>query len=152
MQEYFLVLLLAAMPISELRGAIPVALGLFEFSPAKAYLFGVVGNLLPVAFLLWTVPKCIDYFARRLEFVRNFFEWYFTRIEKQHSLKFKKWGKLALIILVAIPLPLTGVWTGSLAAFLFRIPFFQAFSMITVGVLIAGALVLGGSLGILNSI
>ena len=60
----------------------------------------------------------------------------------------EKWGPLALIIFVAIPLPFTGAWTGSLVAFVFDLPFKKSIALIFIGVLIAGVLVTLASLGV----
>lgn len=152
MEEYISVLLLAAMPISELRGAIPVALFSFHFSPAQAYIYGVAGNLISVALLLSLMPKTLRYMRERIEFVRKASDWYFARLEARNISRFNKWGALALLLFVAVPLPLTGAWSGAILAFLFRIPFWRAFAMISGGVAIAGLLVLAGSLGILSFI
>jgi uncharacterized membrane protein len=138
------------MPISELRGAIPAALISFQFSPAQAYLVAVVGNMMPVGILLWGMPRIFERMRERIVFVRKFSDWYFVKLEKRNTAVFKKWGALALLLFVAVPLPLTGAWSGAILAFLFKIPFWQAFTMIGGGVAIAGAIVLGGSLGFLH--
>ena len=152
MQDYILVLLLAAMPISELRGAIPAALTYFDFSPIQSYALAVAGNLIPVPILLWFLPKFFGYLRQRFEFVRKVFDWYFGWLEARNASSFKKWGAVALLFFVAVPLPLTGAWSGAILAFLFRIPFWQAFAMISGGVAIAGVFVLAGSLGVIRFI
>jgi len=69
------------------------------------------------------------------------FSWWFSRVISRNESTFKRWGALALIILVAIPLPITGAWTGSVAAYLFEIKKPLAFLYITIGVIIAGGIV-----------
>ncbi|PIY78741.1 MAG: ligand-binding protein SH3, partial [Parcubacteria group bacterium CG_4_10_14_0_8_um_filter_35_7] len=76
--------------------------------------------------------------------------WLFKRTRSRHSRKFKKWKSLALIVLVAIPLPMTGAWTGSIAAFIFGISYFKALGLIFLGVVIAGLIVTLASMGTLN--
>ena len=82
------------------------------------------------------------------KFFNRFFTYLFERTRKKHNGKFEKWGALALITFVAIPLPVTGGWSGALAAFVFGIPFKKALPLIFLGVIIAGAIVTGLSLGV----
>jgi uncharacterized membrane protein len=148
--DYLSVFLLAAMPISELRGAIPAALFSFQFSPVQAYLIAVIGNIIPVIILLWAMPRGFERMRERISFVRKYSDWYFAKLERRNNAAFKKWGAVVLLLFVAVPLPLTGAWSGALLAFLFKIPFWQAFTMIGGGVAIAGVIVLSGSLGLLH--
>lgn len=139
----------AALPISELRGAIPLALVHYQMSPLAAYLLGVVGNLVPVAFLLLLLESLVRLLGR-VQVFREVFHWLFARTRRRFSAQFARWGAVALVAFVAVPLPLTGAWTGCLVAFLFGIPFRQAFSLIGLGVAIAGLIVMLSTLGILR--
>jgi uncharacterized membrane protein len=76
----------------------------------------------------------------------RFFEWLFARTRKRSG-ALEKYGAIGLVLFVAIPLPVTGAWTGSAAAFLFGIPFRKAFPIILLGVMIAGGLVTAAVLG-----
>ena len=78
-----------------------------------------------------------------IDFFDKFFTFLFERTRRKHSKKFEKWGALALITFVAIPLPITGGWSGALAAFVFGIPFKKALPLIFSGVIIAGVIVTG---------
>ena len=101
----------------------------------------VIGNLVPVVFLL-TFLKPFEEVARaHSKKLNDFFNWWFRRVVSRHEEKFIKWGTIALIVLVAIPLPMTGAWTGSVAAHLFKIDKIPAFLYITIGVIIAGVIV-----------
>ncbi len=142
------VIVFAATPVFELRGAIPLALLQYEFDPWIAYGLAVIGNLLPVPFLLLGLKYLIQ-FSQRFPWFHKMFEWWTERTQRKHSKNFERFGALALILFVAIPFPATGAWTGSLAAVLFAVPFKVAFPLITVGVLIAGAIVTLASIGIL---
>lgn len=144
------IFLIAMSPIVELRGSIPVALGVEQLSIWSAYFFSVIGNLVPVVFLLWLLKSVSKYLSKNFRFFNRFFTWLFERTRKKHGAKFKRWEEFALVILVAIPLPFTGAWTGSLCAFVFDIPFKKAFPLITAGVVIAGIIVTLASLGIIN--
>lgn len=136
-------------PIGELRVAIPVALFGYGLSPWQAFFFSILGNMIPVAFLLLLLKPIVNIFSN-IKFIKRILDWVFERTEKKHQEKFLKFKEYALVTLVAIPLPFTGVWTASIAALLFKIPFWKSFLLMFVGVLIAGTLVLLSSLGILK--
>ncbi len=131
--------LLAMTPIGELRAAIPVALTVFKMHWAFAYLVAVLGNLVPVVFLLLLLEPVSGWLAKRFKFFEKFFNWLFERTQQRVGERVKRHGWLMLIPFVAIPLPITGAWTGSLIAFLFKIPLRKALPAIAAGVAIAGA-------------
>lgn len=133
-------MIIGAMPIFELRGAIPIALWTYGMHPATAYLFAVTGNMLPVVpLLLYLEP--VSKYLRRYALFDKFFSWLFGRTHRNHSQRFEKYGTLALTLFVAVPLPVTGAWTGCAAAFVFGIQFRHALLAILAGVLIAGFIV-----------
>lgn len=133
-------ILLSATPISELRGAIPIAIGIYGMGPIETYILAVIGNMLPVIPLLLFLNPVSTY-LRRFKIWDMFFSWLFTRTHRKHSERFERYGTLALTIFVAIPLPVTGAWTGCAAAFVFGIKFRHALLAISSGVLIAGIIV-----------
>lgn len=137
--------LLAMTPIGELRVSLPAALTIYQLNWGVAYLISVIGNLVPVVFLLLFLEPVSNWFSRRSEICQKFFFWLFARTRKRYSFKMKKYGYPALIAFVAIPLPITGGWTGSIIAFLFKIPLKIAFPLISLGVIIAGAIVLAAT-------
>jgi len=128
----------AAIPLSELRGAIPLAILKFGFGPFKALLISFLGNILPVLPLLLVFDKVSEYLSHKFYWFNRFFSWLFERTRRNHGDHFHYWGDLALLIFVAIPLPLTGAYSGAIAAFVFGIPKKHAFLSIVLGVLIAG--------------
>lgn len=137
------VVILAALPISELRGAIPLALAM-DFSPQKAYALAFIGNLIPVVPLLFLLQPVSER-LRHIPFFERFFDWLFERTRRKATL-IEKFEALGLILFVAIPLPVTGAWTGCVAATLFKIRFRYALLAIIAGVAIAGVVVMGVSL------
>jgi uncharacterized membrane protein len=143
-------LLVAMTPFFELRGSIPLALTVYNMHPWPAYLFSVVGNLIPVVFILWLLGAVSGFLSRRSASFKRFFDWLFEKTRDRHERKFERWKSLALVIVVAIPLPFTGAWTGSLAAFVFGIPVRKAFPLISIGVLIAGVIVTLSTLGVIG--
>jgi len=144
-----LVMALAATPVSELRGAIPLALFQFKFEPWSALGLAVVGNLLPVPFLLLGLGKA-RLLAQRVPSLQRILTWWMDRTTRQHAGKFERFGAVVLVAFVAIPFPATGAWTASLAAVLFGVPFRQAFGLIALGVVVAGGVVTLASLGVLS--
>ncbi|NOZ82252.1 MAG: small multi-drug export protein [Euryarchaeota archaeon] len=142
------VLIVAALPFSELRGAIPLALS-YGMSPAKSYLLGVAGNLLPVPVLLLFLGR-VERMLRRFSVFDRFFTWLFARTRRRSGASIEKYGALGIVPFVAVPLPVTGAWTGTAIAYVFGIPFRYAFPAISAGVAIAGVVVTLSSLGVLH--
>ena len=142
--------LIAMLPIAELRGSIPVAMGAFKMSWWQAYIFSILGNILPLIFILKWLEPVSQYLSKRSKICDRFFKWLFDRTRRKHSQRFARWGSFALVTFVAIPLPITGGWTGSVAAFVFGIPFKKSLPLVTLGVLIAGVIVTLASLGVIS--
>jgi len=141
-------ILLAIAPINELRGTIPIALAFFHFSPLKALLLAYIGNMIPVFLLLLFWKRLAWILTRRFKLFDRFFFWLFERTRKRIYNKYKVWGDIALVCFVAIPLPITGAWTGTVAAFLLGVPYWKAVGLIFLGVIISGIIVTLASLGI----
>ena len=133
------VIAIATLPIVELRGAIPVAMHVFDMPIVKSYILCVVGNMIPIPFILLLLGP-VSIFLRKIKIFDKFFEWLFARTRRR-SAAIKKYEELGLIMFVAIPLPVTGAWTGSLAAFLFGLRFWPSFFCALAGVCIAGIVV-----------
>jgi len=136
-------MILAALPIAELRLSLPVALIVYKLPPLTAYVYSVIGNMIPIVPILLLFGPAHKLLDNVWPF-KPFFQWMVGRVEK-HRHKFDKYGALALISFVAIPLPVTGAWTGSVAAFVFKVPRRQAFVMLLLGVMIAGVIVIGAT-------
>lgn len=139
----------AALPISELRGAIPLAIAHYEMAWPLAYLLGVLGNLAPVVVILLLLEPVVNWLSR-IDIFERLFDWLFARTRRRFSSTVEKFGAVALVLVVAVPLPVTGAWTGTLIAFLYGVPARQAFPLIAMGVLIAGAIVTLSTLGVIQ--
>ena len=131
----------AALPLGELRWAIPLAILKYGFSPYKAFIISALGNILPILPLLLGLEKISEYLSHKFYWFNRFFSWLFTKTREKHQNHFYYWGDLALFLFVAIPLPLTGAYSGIAAAFAFGIPLKHAFWSIVLGVLAAGLIV-----------
>lgn len=140
--KYLLVFLMGLAPISEVRGAIPVARILFsgdgEFAMAVAA--AVTGNLVIAPAVLWTLERIERIVIVHGGFLGRIYE-RALRLARKKSEKVKNYGCLGLVAFVAIPLPATGAWTGSLVAYLLGLPRTKSLLAIEVGVLTASAIV-----------
>ena len=133
------VLIISALPVVELRLALPVAIKLFHFPWYYAFLLAVIGNLLPVPFILLFLDTTSRLLGKIGPF-RRILNWLFKRTRRRGKI-INRYERIGLALFVAIPLPVTGAWTGSLAAVLFGLKFKHAFLSIFFGVFIAGIIV-----------
>jgi len=133
------VLALAASPISELRGAIPVAITVFHFPWYYAFLLAVIGNLLPVPFILLFLDA-FSKFLGKIGIFERMLQWFFKHTRRRGKI-IERYERIGLALFVAIPLPITGAWTGSVVAVLFGLRFKHALLSIFIGILIAGTIV-----------
>jgi uncharacterized membrane protein len=134
-----IVIIISALPVAELRGALPVAINLFHMSWYQAFGLAVIGNMLPVPILLLFLESLAKTISQ-LDIGKRLVNWAFEHT-RQRGAVIEKYERIGLMLFVAIPLPLTGAWTGSVAAFLFGLKFNHAFFSIFCGVIIAGAIV-----------
>lgn len=133
------VLIIAALPIFELRGALPVAINLFHFPWYYALPLAIIGNLLPVPVILLfldAISRCLS----KVGFFDRFLRWLFEQTRKRGGVV-ERYKRIGLALFVAIPLPFTGAWTGSLIAVLSGLKFKHAMLSIFIGILIAGIIV-----------
>lgn len=139
--EEAVVVLVSTLPIVELRGAIPIGNNFFQMHDRwwLVYLLAVVGNMIPIPLILLGLGP-VSRFFMRFKLGKAFFDWLFARTRRK-SKTIEKYETLGLTMFVAIPLPVTGGWTGSMAAFLMGIKFNHAIWSIFLGVLIAGVIV-----------
>ena len=136
--EEAVTVIISALPVSELRGAIPWALTKGQ-PVVKTLMLAYLGNMLPVIPLL-VLLEPISNKLRHIPIWCRFFDWLFERTKKRAEIV-QRYEAIGLILLVAIPLPATGAWTGCMAASLFKIKFRYAFPAILIGVIIAGIIV-----------
>ena len=143
------VILTAALPVIELRGAIPVGISL-GLSPIHSLILSFIGSMIPVPIILFTIRPIFNY-LKKTKMFKNIVH-RLTKKSINKSGNIKKYGVWGLILFVAIPLPGTGVWSGSLAAALINMRFKLAFPAIFIGNLIAGILIMTLSNGLINVI
>ena len=135
--EELCVFFCSMLPIIELRGAIPMGAA-FGLPWWQTYIIAVIGNMLPVPIILLFVKSVLNWMAGcKVKFFNKVANKMFEKAEKNRA-KIEKYAFWGLILFVAIPLPATGAWTGTLVAALFDMKFWKSFLSALLGVLIAG--------------
>ncbi len=134
--EFLLTVLVSMIPVVELRGGIPfgVTAGLPVWA---AFIAAVIGNLIPAPFIIVYIRRIFQWMRRRMPRLNGIVD----KLERKAHLKGQrvtKYKYLGLAVFVAIPLPGTGAWTGSLAAAFLDMPLRKAIPSVIAGVLIAG--------------
>jgi uncharacterized membrane protein len=133
------VVVIAALPIVELRGAVPVGILVLGMPWWQAVLWSVLGNIAPIIFVLLLLDRIVALLSR-IALFRRFFEWLFARARSKSASiqKYEFWG---LATFVGIPLPGTGAWTGAVAAEVLGLPYWKSLLSIFIGVLMAATVV-----------
>ena len=149
LNPYITTFLLASFPLGELKVAIPVALSVYKLSIAETLFLGIMSNIVLAFFLIYFLTH-IKKVAEDFEKLDKILDWVFERTRRNFFHRHRLLGDIALIIIVAIPLPLTGVWTASIAAWLLEISKYQALLYITIGIFVAASVILLMSLGVIK--
>lgn len=147
MAQEVIVFLLAATPVVEVRGSVPLGL-FYGLSPLKVYLLSVLGSILPIIPVLLILRYLTD-LLRKVPIMDRFFLWLFARTRARSGL-IEDFEALGLMLFVAIPFPGTGIWTGCVAAYLMGISYRKAVPACILGTMIAAGLMLAAGLGIIR--
>ena len=153
MKKYLIVFLISMVPLIELRGAIPYAVG-FNLPIVPSILVALLGNMLPVPFIFLFARKVLEW-GKDKKVIGGFFTWCLEKGEKGGRKLEAKAGRglyWALLLFVGIPLPGTGAWTGTLAASFLNMDFKKSVIYILLGLLLAAAIMLLASLGVFGAI
>jgi len=134
-----IVILISTLPIVELRGAIPVAIGLLGMSWWESLIYAIIGNLLPIPFVLLFMER-FTLLLNKWSFTKKLLAKIFARTRNKSKV-IERYEEIGLTLFVAIPLPITGAWTGSLAAYIFGLKFWKSLLCALAGVTIAGFVV-----------
>jgi len=140
--------LVAMTPIGELRAAIPLGIEVLGLSPLHALIVSLIGNAVPVLVLVFGLGAITRWCDRHVKWCHRILTRVFARTERVFRGKYERYGVAALFIFTMIPLPITGVWTASVAAVLFRIRPRRAIPAILLGMLVAGVIVTFATLGV----
>lgn len=142
----WIVLIIAALPLIELRGAIPIGIAL-GLPALEVFLLAMVGNLVPVPFILLLL-RPVRRWANSWPLIGPILRWAEERAWKRRE-QVEKYGFWGLVAFVSIPLPGTGAWTGSVIAVLLEMRFWPALLANLLGITLAGVLIaLLASLGL----
>ena len=151
--KYIIVFLVSMVPLIELRGAIPIAVGM-DLNKLISFIIAIVGNMIPVPFIYLFARKILVW-GKDKKIIGKFCNWCLVKGEKAGKKLESKAGRglfFALFIFVGIPLPGTGAWTGTLAASLLNIDFKKTVLAVMCGVLCAGVIMMLLSFGIFEVI
>lgn len=148
MQKIGLVLLVTLIPIFELRVSIPLGIRIFELDPVLTFFIAIIAN----ALLFFPIFLILRLFYDKLLSRFQIFNRYLDSVRKKGKPKVDKYGFLGLTLLVAIPLPVTGVYTATILSWLLGMDWRKAFPAIGIGVVIAGVIVLLATLGIIKGL
>jgi uncharacterized membrane protein len=137
------------LPISELRGGIPLAFS-YGYSPLQAFLICVASNLIIIPILFFFLDYIHTYLIK-IKFYQNQFERYIHRSKKKLEKHVgTKWEYVFLFLLVAIPLPFTGAYTGIILSWFFQLKRKKSYLSIVLGVITAGIIVTLLTKGVIN--
>lgn len=155
MKKYLLVFLISMIPIVELRGALPVGIGM-GLPAWQCYIICIIGNMIPVPIIFFFARKVLIW-GKDKKYIGKLFTWCYEKGEKGGEKLKGKSGKgmgvyIALLLFVGIPLPGTGAWTGTLAASFLDLDFKKSVIACMGGVLLAGLIMGLASMGVFGAI
>lgn len=146
----FIVFVVSILPVLELRGGL-IAAALLDLDPVKSYIISIIGNLVPVPFILFFINKILLSMKNsKSKFLNGFSNKLYNKVEK-HKKEIEKHGYWSLALFVGIPLPGTGAWTGCLVAAVLNMDLKKSFLSIFIGVIIASIIMMVLSFGLLKS-
>lgn len=146
-----LVFIISLLPILELRGGL-LAAALIGLEPVKSYIICIIGNVLPVPFILLLITKILAWMkGSKVTIFNKFANWLDKKVEK-HKGQIEKFGYLGVVLFVGIPLPGTGAWTGSLIASVLNMDKKKTFLAVLVGIFMASIIMMLLSFGILANV
>lgn len=138
--------LIAIIPVTELRAALPVAYKVYGLSAFSAWLWSVLGTFFAMVLIVFLLDPIANFFSKHIRFFHRFFDWLFEHTRKRANGKMEKYGEWAIFILAATPVPLVGGMTGALAAFVFGVPWRKSLPLLLLGTMVSGVIVLGATI------
>lgn len=134
--------LIALIPITELRAALPLGYKVYGLSAFSAWLWSVLGTFTAMVMIVFLLDPVAKFLSKYFSLFAKFFNWLFEHTRKKTDKKIQKYGEWAILILAAIPIPLVGGMTGALAAFVFGVPAKKSLPLLLIGTMISGWIVL----------
>ena len=143
------VFIISLMPILELRGGL-IAAALLGLNPVSSYVISIIGNIIPVPFILLLINKILEWMRHSKHF-KKIANWLDKKVEKRKG-QIEKYGFWGLVLFVGIPLPGTGAWTGCLIASVLEMDRKKAFIAAMIGIFIASIIMMLVSFGLLGNL
>ncbi|MBR6133331.1 MAG: small multi-drug export protein [Bacilli bacterium] len=151
--KYIIVFFISMVPVVELRGAIPIAVGM-GLNEIISFIICIIGNMVPVPFIYLFARKILEWGADK-KVIGKFCNWCLLKGERAGKKLQSKAGRgvfISLLLFVGIPIPGTGAWTGTLGASLLKLDFKKSVIAVLLGVLLAGLIMMAISFGIFEVI
>lgn len=146
-----LVFIISLMPILELRGGL-LAAALLGLDPLPSYIISIIGNVIPVPFILLLITKILDWMRKsKVQLFNKIAIWLDEKVEK-HKGQIEKFGYLGVVLFVGIPLPGTGAWTGTLIASVLNMDKKKTFLAVMAGLIMASIIMMILSFGIVANV
>lgn len=147
--KQLLVFIISLLPILELRGGL-LAASLLGLSPLQSYIITMIGNIIPIPFILWFMNGILKAMRKSKHFSKMA-NWLDKKVEK-HKTSIEKFGFWGLVLFVGIPLPGTGAWTGGMIASVLEMDKKKSFPAILIGLIMASIIMMLISFGLLKAI
>ena len=146
-----IVFIISILPILELRGGL-IAASLLKLNPLTGYIISIIGNIIPVPFILLFINKILEWMRKsKVNFFNKIANWLDKKARKNKN-EIEKYGYLGLVLFVGIPLPGTGAWTGCLAASVLEMNRRKSFIAVMLGIFMASIIMMILSYGILGNL
>ena len=149
--KQLIVFIISLMPILELRGGL-IAAALLKMDPVQSYIISIIGNVIPVPFILLFFDSILQWMRRcNVSVFRAFTAWVDKKVAK-HRGQIEKYGFWGLALFVGIPLPGTGAWTGCMVASVLHMDRRKAFISVMIGILVASVIMMLVSFGVISNL
>jgi len=135
--------LIAIIPVTELRAALPLAYKVYGLSAFAAWFWSVAGTFAAMVAIVLLLEPVATFLSKHIGFFQKFFTWLFEHTRQRANGKMEKYGEWAIFILAATPIPFLGGMTGALAAFVFGVPLRKSLPLLLLGTMTSGVIVLG---------
>ena len=147
--KQLMVFIISLMPILELRGGL-IAAALLKLNPVESYVISIIGNIIPVPFILWFINRILEW-MRKGKRLSKVAKWLDKKVEKRKG-TIEKYGFWGLVLFVGIPLPGTGAWTGCLIASVLEMDRKKSFLAAMIGIFVASIIMMIVSFGLLGNL
>jgi len=140
LKPYLLSFWLSMLPVTELRATVPWIIFTYGDQWFWLVVVAVIGNIVPAIILLWGLSYVDRILISRMNIISRIYNKVIQRTRRKTQTRILRYGYVALLLFVAIPLPGTGVWTGSIAAWLFGLPKKQSLVVVSLGAVVAAVI------------